>query len=160
MTNTYQITRKKYLSWGMENNFKGARLVLLILWCVFAILFGILDFIAEGFIFYKLMIIFCLYRAFFRNIVIADAQYRRLTKVFHADNWTRTITFGKEDILFVEGTSKISFLYTDISNIYEKENKIRIDFSNKTVIRLYRDAFSDCTWEECRRRIEEKRIKE
>lgn len=45
------------------------------------------------------------------------------------------------------------FDYSDIINIWEKGNKIWLDASNKAVLRLYRDAFVESDWDECKGRL-------
>jgi len=58
--------------------------------------------------------------------------------------------FGDENISLKEVSHVVTCNYSDIIDITEKGNKIWIKLSNKTVIRLFKDAFIDCTWEECK----------
>lgn len=153
--NEYQVTWKRYRSWVAENMTKGAQLVMMIVWCVIALLCLVLAVTAESgfkslFIFLG---VFGIYRAFFRIFVIAKSQYRRLAQSYGKENWTRRISFGNDGIDLTEGNVSIHYAYSDIINIREKENEIRLDASDKTVLRLYRDAFVESSWDECKSRI-------
>lgn len=150
--NEYQVTWKVYRSWAAENMAKGARLVMMIIWCILTVLCLLLAVLDESPLsrLYMILVFFGIYRAFFRNFVIARGQYRRLARINGGENWTRKITFEEDGINLTEGNSSFHFAYSDIVRIREKGNKIWLDAANKTVLRLYRDAFVESSWEECR----------
>ena len=153
--NEYQVTWKRYRSWAAENMVKGARLVMMIIWCVFALLclaLMMIDNLAFRSL-YFLLAALGIYRAFFRNFVIARSQYRRLAQNYGKENWTRRIAFEDDGITLTEGNLSFRYDYSDIINIREKGNKIWLDASNKTVLRLYRDAFVKSDWDECKSRL-------
>ena len=153
--NEYQVTWKLYRSWAAENMAKGAQLVMMVIWCVIALLCLVLAIAAEsGFkSLFFLLAVFGIYRAFFRIFVIAKSQYRRLASSYGKENWTRRIAFEDDSINLTEGNLSIHYAYSDIINIREKGNEICLDASDKTVLRLYRDAFVESSWEECRSRL-------
>ena len=155
--NEYQVTWKLYRSWAVENMVKGARLVLMIMWCVFGLVCFTLGLVVwpELRLFYFVMTLFCLYHAFLRIIVVSRAQYRRLAQAYGMQNWVRRITFEEDGISLTECIFSLKYDYTDITEIREKGNKIWLLASNKTVLRLYKDAFAESSWEECRSKIEE-----
>lgn len=153
--NEYQVTWERYRSWVADNMVKGARLVMMVIWCVIALLCLVLGLTAEsGFksLFFVLAV-FGIYRAFFRIFVIAKSQYRRLALSYGKENWTRRIVFEDDGITLSEGKASFHYDYSDIINIREKGNEIRLDASDKTVLRLYRDAFVESSWEECKTRL-------
>ena len=153
--NEYQVTWKLYRSWVAENMTKGVRLVMMVVWCVITLLCLVLAITAEsGFksLFFVLAV-FGIYRAFFRIFVIAKSQYRRLALSYGKENWTRRIAFEDNGINLTEGKASFHYDYSDIVNVREKGNKIWLDASDKTVLRLYRDAFVESDWEECKSRL-------
>ena len=153
--NEYQVTWKLYRSWVAENMTKGARLGWMVAWCMITLNFLVLATVAEsGFkSLFVILTVFGIYRAFFRSFVIAKSQYRRLAQSYGKENWTRRISFEDNGIDLTEGNLSIHYAYSDIINIHEKENEIRLDASDKTVLRLYRDAFVESGWEECKSRL-------
>ena len=50
----------------------------------------------------------------------------------------------------MEGTISAAFEYKDIMSICEKDNSVWLNARNRTVIRIYKDAFVDGTWDECK----------
>lgn len=156
--NEYKVTWKLYRSWATENMAKGSRLVMMILWCVFTLVclaLGIV-FWPEFRLFYLVMAFFGIYRAFLRIFVVSRAQYRRLAQAYGTQDWVRRIAFEEDGISLTEGNFSYKYAYADIKEIREKENKIWLFAANKTVLRLYKDAFVEGTdWEECKVRISE-----
>ena len=153
--NEYQVTWERYRSWAVENMFKGARLVMMAVWCVFALLCLFLAAIEMSSLsgLYLFLALFGIYRAFFRIFVIAKSEYRRLAQSYGKENWTRRIAFEDDGISLTEENISVRYAYPDIVSVREKGNKIWLDASNKTVLRLYKDAFVDSDWEECKSRL-------
>ena len=150
--NEYQVTWERYRSWVMENMFKGARLVLMVIWCVLALVCLTLA-VSEVSVFsllYLWLAVFGVYRAFFRTFVLAKKQYRQLAQSYGRENWTRRIAF-EDDCISLTDEEKVSlrYAYSDIVKVREKGNMICLDASDKSVLRLYKDAFVESDWEEC-----------
>ena len=166
MTNRYQVTWERYRSWAVENIWKGRNLFLAVVWSALALVCVLLGIAyamnSYGIMFpavYFLFAVLCTYHAFFRVIVAAKAKYRKLGKLYGAENWTREIIFQEDGIRLVEGNIVIQIAYQDIVNLRDKDNKVWIDLANKTVMRMYKDTFVDGDWESCKRRICEKMAK-
>ncbi len=149
--NEYQITKKLYRQWGFENAIKGTQLAFGVVWVLLAISVLVLDILDGGYFLYHILFVFCIYRAFFRWLVVTNAQYRVLAKRYRNENWVRSISFEKDKIRIKETTISIEYNYADIVQIKEKENKVWLIASNKTVIRLYKDCFIESTWEDCKK---------
>lgn len=152
MVNEYQMTWKIYRSWLAASMRKGPRLVLTILFCVMAagfVFLGILMGMPLRILYFFLTVI-CIYRAFFRVFWMGKGQYRRLSQINGQQNWTRTVTFEESIISVRDGNYSFQYAYPDIIGIREKGNLVCLDAANKTVIRLYKDAFIDSDWEECK----------
>ena len=158
MKNEYCITWKLYQSWAFENLLKGARLAFLIFWSLFGLILLWLG-LSDGFnIFFIILAIYCFYRTLLRNFLFAKRQYQLLAKSYGKENWIRTITFEDECILLMEGPMSVQYQYADIVDIRERDNKIWLMFTNKTVIRLYKNTFVDSDWAECKTLLSAKRL--
>ncbi len=158
--NEYQLTKKLYRTWLVENMLKGPQLVMMIIWSVFALCMGVMAVVSYLQGFCILMMLFGLYRAFGRIFVIGSRQYKFWAERYGTEeDWTRTITFNEKEIELSEGCITVKYAYEDIVEIKEKENRIWLNARNKTVIRMYRDAFVEGTWEECKQLIQEKQAK-
>lgn len=99
---------------------------------------------------------FCIYRAFFRDLLFATKQYNALAQTYKEENWLRNISFQEDMLIVTEGTLILQQPYSDIASIKEKDNKIWLVLKDKKVIRLYKDKFVDGSWEECRSFLEGK----
>ncbi len=150
--NTYQVTWKRFREWGFENAFKGARLGISIMWLLLAFFMAYMS--KEISIAY-ILLVFCLYRAFFRWIVVTNTQYRNLCKNHKGADWERTIRFADKKIKVEDGIITVDYLFSDIENIKEKGNKIWLYMNNKTVVRLYKDCFTLGTWEICKEMLDQ-----
>ena len=154
--NEYQVTWERYRSWIMERALKGARLVIVVIWCVIALVcLAFAVSVTSVFRLYFLFLgAFAIYRAFFRILVLAKKQYRQLARSYGKENWTRRIIFGDDGITLADQEkSTIRYAYSDIVNVSEKGNMICLVASDKSVLRLYKDAFVESEWEECKARL-------
>ena len=141
--------------------YKGMQLYINIGWAAFGILAVVLLIFAANstldYVLFGVMLVLGVYNAFLRIFLVSAMQYRRMAQTYGTENWTRTILFGEEKITLSEGTMSADFEYGDILRIREKGNNIWLTMKNRTVIRLYKDAFADSSWEDCRAFIDEKR---
>lgn len=154
--NEYQVTWERYRSWIMERALKGAGLVFMVIWCAFAL--ACLAFAVIGGTTFRLYFLFlgafAIYRAFFRTFVLAKKQYRMLVRSYGKENWTRRIAFEDDGINLTDAEkASLRYAYSDIVKVREKGNMICLDASDKSVLRLYKDAFVESDWEECKARL-------
>lgn len=148
--NQYQVTWKLYQEWLMENKTKGAKLAFLLFWTLLAIvLFAIIIWGHFSFL-YLLLALFCVYRAFFRDDIAARKQYAQLAQMYGCESWIRTITVSDTDIVIEEGTSFINLKKADIARVIEKGDRIYLVMNSKMVVRMYKSAFVEGSWDECR----------
>ena len=154
--NEYRVTWNLFRAWLWENKKKPPRLAIAIMWIVLCLAATVMGVVLQ-YPFYFVFTIFALYRAFFRDILVAGRQYETMAKSYGQKDWLRTITFDEENIAVVEGNISVNYKYPDISEIREKDNKVWLQLKDKMVIRLYKDCFVDADWEECRSLIERKR---
>lgn len=154
--NEYTVTWKLYREWLMENKTKGVKLAFLVFWSFMAIVLFVMSFFGDLSWFYLLMSVFCVYRAFFRDYIAARKQYAQLAKIYGCESWLRTITISDTDIMLEEGNSSIQCQCADVVRVTEKGDKIWLVMNSNTVIRLYKSAFTEGSWEECKELFQKK----
>ena len=108
--------------------------------------------------FYLLMVVFCVYRAFFRDYIAARKQYAQLAKIYGCESWLRTITISDTGIMLEEGNSSMQCQCADVARVTEKGDKIWLVMNSNTVIRLYKSACTEGSWEECNERLQKENI--
>ena len=89
------------------------------------------------------------YKAYPERIINASERYKQLAKLNGASAWGLVVDFADSEIMITEGVSTVSISYAGISKIVEKKDKYLIFLKSKNYIRIYKDAFVDCTEEEC-----------
>ncbi|MBQ7935534.1 MAG: hypothetical protein IJ333_04220 [Clostridia bacterium] len=162
MKNEYIVDWPLLKQWTKESHYSGVRLAFFIGWCIFVFVFFVFSFLSIATLMYTsavlffTMALFCFYRAFIWNLMIAKQQYRRLAQTYGKDSWVRMIRFTEEAIVIEEENTKIQYNYSDVQEIIEKDEKIYLKVQAKTIIRLYKSKFVDCTWEDCKAKILEK----
>lgn len=156
--NEYRVTWKKYMEWWLESKVKPPRSIIAIMWIVLGFVWiGIGISLEFGTVLCFFMVFFCFYRVAPRDILVLNRQYKSMAKSFGQEEWLRTIVFEEEQIIVLEGNVTMSFKYSDISEVKEKDNKVWLMLKDKKVIRMYKDSFADSNWEECRSLIGRKR---
>ena len=73
-----------------------------------------------------------------------------LSKTFGVTEWTRVIEFGEDEIVLTEHNAITKLRYENIKKIKEKDNTVLIFFNDNLDVRLYKDAFVNCTWDDCK----------
>lgn len=164
MKNQYKITKDLMKTWAKEYHFHGAaNVILFIMWCVLGVI-GI-----AGLIFsiavcrdwtriyliyiYALITIAVFYRLFLVRFVIASKRYKLYSTTYGVSEWMRTIEFLDDEIVFTDHTSVSKLKYSNIEKVKERNNVIMIFMNNNLALRLYKDAFVEGSWEECKKKI-------
>lgn len=147
--NEYTVTWKLYRGWLFENKLKGVRLAFLLFWSFMAVVTLIISFFTNIPAFFLLLSIYCVYRAVLWDYVAGKKQYSQLAKFCGGKNWTRTITLSDADICISEGPSVIHFKNTDVVRVVEKGDKIWLIMNSNTVLRMYKSAFVEGSWDTC-----------
>ncbi len=146
--NEYRVTWELYREWLMENKTRGAKLCFLIFWSFLTIVSIVLYFLEDFFLPFLLLAALGVYRAFIRDYIAARKQYIQLAKLHGCESWRRTITVTDADIVIDEGASVVNCKKSDVVGIRKKGDKIWLIMNNRTVIRLYRSAFAEGSFEE------------
>ena len=159
MRNEYIVDWQLLKKWTNESRYSGIRLVFFIVWCVLfagSLVFTVLSIATNmntNAFYFILIALFSFYRAFLWNIMIAKQQYKRFAQTYGKNSWVRIISFEDNEIIIKEEKAETRYNYSDILEIVEKDEKIYLKLQAKTIIRLYKSKFVDCTWKECKEKI-------
>ena len=161
MKNEYKITKKEMMSWAKEYYLNGAaNIVLFILWCVVGFC-GLSMLVALsrtggelldwfGAILFLSLAVF---KLFFARFVVASKRYKVLSQTYGVTEWIRSAEFVDEEIILCDHTSVTKLKYENIRKIKEKGNVVMVFFNHNVALRLYKDAFVEGSWEECKEKI-------
>ena len=105
---------------------------------------------------FVLLAIYCFYFTFPRYLIYASVQYARLAKVGGQENWTCHISFEDDAMLIAQSNTTVKQDYAKILSVSEKADHLLVRFQNKTVMHLYKNAFTGGTWQECKALLEKR----
>ena len=168
MKNEYKITKDLMRSWAKEDHIHGAaNIFLFILWCVVGVI-GV-----SGMIFsivlhtdwmvvylYALMFVIAVFKLFIQRFIVWLKRYKLYSTTYGVTEWMRTTEFLEDEIVLTDHTSVSKFKYSNIQKIKEKSTIVMIFMNNNMALRLYKDSFVEGSWEECKKMILEKTVKE
>lgn len=158
MKNEYKITKEEVMSWANDYHLQGAAtIVLFSLWCLVGVIgicmIVLLSVKGGDFLNWFLAILFsvlALYKLLFSRFIIWNSRYRLMSKAYGVSEWIRTTEFNDEDIVVTDHNSITKLRYENIKRIREKDNLVMILFDGNVALRIYKDAFTDGSFEECR----------
>lgn len=101
-----------------------------------------------------------IYKFFIQRYVIWSGRYKLLSKTYGVSSWLRTIEFSDEEIVFTDHNSVSRHKYQNVLKIKEKGNAVLIYVNHGMAIRIYKDAFIEGSWDECKTLLETKRKKD
>ncbi len=164
MKNEYKITKSLIMSWAKEYHIRGAlNVFLFIIWCVAGVIgtVGLIFYIAlRNWLFVclsALMLGIAVYKLFLSRFVVWSKRYQLYSTTYGVTEWMRTTEFLEDGIVVTDHTSVSRHSYSNIQKIKEKNNVVMIFLNNNMALRLYKDAFTEGSWEECKARILEKK---
>ena len=164
MKNEYNVNKEEIISWSKGYLIRSA---LGITWiCLYVILFligvALITLLALGggdplkWGVAVIAIILPIYRLFFSQYVFARSKYKMLSKTYGVTEWIRTIELTDEDIVVTDHTSLMRFKYSNLRKIIDRDKKVLLLFTNNLSVRLYKDKFTEGTWQECKEMLESK----
>ena len=165
MKNEYKITKDLIKSWAKEYHIHGGvNIFLFVLWCVVGII-GLLGLIFSismtldwrVIYIYALMFIIAVFKLFIQRFIIWSKRYKLYSTTYGVTEWMRTTEFLDDEIVLTDHTSVSKFKYCNIQKIKEKNNVVMVFMNNNMALRLYKDAFVEGSWEECKKLILEKK---
>ena len=161
MKNEYKVTRDLMMNWAKDYLIIGkTNVFLFVLWCVVGLI-GI--FLLSWHIMYggtitswyitALIVFVSVFKLFFSRFFVMSNRYKLLSKTYGVSMWVRSVEFTKDDIIICDHTSVTKLLYQNLKGIKEMGNKVYIIFNNNTAFIIYKNAFTEGTWEECERKL-------
>ena len=150
------------MSWAKEYHLHGAKtIILFIIYCLAGLcgltLLALLA-IADGhwtrWFLAVWLTVLCVYRLFFARFVSWSNSYKMMAKTYGVTEWIRTVEFTDREIICKENDAAcMTFRYDNIKRIKEKGNIVFIFFNDNLTLRLYKDAFTEGSWEECNEKL-------
>ena len=161
MKNQYKITKDLMQTWAKEYHLHGAaNVILFIIWCVLGVIgiSGLIFSIAlhsewMAIYIYALLTITAVFKLFLARFVICSKRYKLYSTTYGVSEWIRTTEFLDDEIILTDHTSVSKLKYSNIEKIKEKNNVVMIFMNNNMALRLYKDAFVEGSWEECKDKI-------
>jgi hypothetical protein len=173
MKNEYKITKELMKSWAKGYHFKSIHNIISLIFGCCLFLFGAVwsfeiyyllgyhiiyfpDYLMAEIIF-NFAALLPLYMIFIRPTVLYKKTYKAYSKIYDVPEWMRTIEFTDTEIVVTDHTSVDKYLYKNIKGFRERKDHVIINFSHGIGIRIYKNAFAEGTWEDCKKLISEKR---
>ena len=161
MKNQYKITKDLMQTWAKEYHLRGAASVILfIIWCVLGVIgiSGLIFSIAlhsewMAIYIYALLTIIAVFKLFLARFVVWSKRYKLYSTTYGVSEWIRTTEFLDDEIILTDHTSVSKLKYSNIEKKKEKNNVVMIFMNNNMALRLYKDAFVEGSWEECKKKI-------
>lgn len=161
MKNEYKVTKELMMSWAKEFHLEGtSNIIKFILLCVMGVialraLVILILFGGEWINWYLsiLLLFLVVYSLFFSRFVFMSKRYKLFSRTYGVTEWLRTTEFAENEIIVSDYNSIAKFKYENIKKIKEKNNVVMIFLNNNLAIRLYKDAFIEGSWEECKEKI-------
>ena len=77
--------------------------------------------------------------------------------MYGVSEWTRTTEFTDSEISVTDHTSASTKIrYENLKKVKEYGNEVILFFKDNMAIRIYKDAFTEGSWEECRSLLQSK----
>ena len=165
MKNEHKITKELMMSWAKEYFlFRARDIILAILWSIVG-LCGFIPLMALvlvggdliDWILSIVLIILATYKLFIGRFVYISKRYKMFAKTYGVDEWLRTIDFLEDEIVLTDHTTVNKLQYHNIKKVIEKGNVVLILMNDNIAFRLYKDAFVEGSWEECKEFLNSKR---
>ena len=163
MRNQYTVTKKEMMTYTKLDYFffqKKRNLIWFVLWVVDGILCAIamaLMAVVGGtwlsWYFVSLFFALSVYELFFARRIATIVQYKNLCKSIGASEWVFTTEFTDDAIIISDPIGFANLKYGNVKKIREKGNGVMIFMNDGMQIKLYKDAFVEGTWEECKEKI-------
>ena len=76
-----------------------------------------------------------------------------LSKTYGVSEWIRTTEFIDEEIILTDHTAITRLKYENIKKIKENDHVAMIFMNTPLSFRIYKNAFVEGSWEECKKKI-------
>ena len=164
MKNEYTVNKALMMKWAKGFHlYSTGNVVLFILWAfvgVMGISLIVLHAVFGGdFLDWYLAILFTalsVYKLFFSRFVTMATTYKRFAKIYGVPEWTFSVSFSEDHMVYTEHTTTVQFPYERITKIKETDGCIILILKGNVVFRIYEDAFTEGSMEECKRFLDSK----
>ncbi|MBR5119496.1 MAG: YcxB family protein [Clostridia bacterium] len=165
MKNEHKITKMLMMSWAREFCLvRASDIILAILWSIVGfcgLILLLTNTIVGGdmldWLLAFLFLFLSAYKLFFGRFVYISKRYKMFAKTYGVDEWLRTIEFLEGEIVLTDHTTVNRLQYHNIKKVIEKGNVVLILMNDNIAFRLYKNAFVDGSWEECKELLTSKR---
>ena len=147
-------------SWIKEFRLQGtANIILFFLWCALWVIWLAslieLTFFGGHPLLWVLFFVSLLLINHYSPYFVLNKRFHVLSEKYGLSEWIRSTEFKDDEIILSDHTTVLKFKYEDIKEIKEKNNVVMIFFKKdrNRAIRLYKDAFVEGTYEECKAKI-------
>ena len=164
MKNEYTVNKKEIISWSIGYRFRSAVGILLI--CLYSValltsvaLFSLLLLFGGDALEWAIAFVtafLSIYKLFFSQYVFACSKYRILADTYGVAEWIRSVELTDEDITMVDHTSVNKLRYDNLKRIIDGDRIVILMFNNNITLRIYKDKFTQGTWQECKEMLEAK----
>ena len=155
--NELKITKSLMLSWAKEYRLRGRSIVVFVLWCVIAAacLAGAIAFplLGGGWVSSAVAALACLlavYKLFFERFYAMSRRYSLLSQRYGAKEWWQTVSFKEDGLHLTVSNQSATIPYSHVAQIKEEEESAFLFFQNNSSLRLYKNAFTEGSWDACR----------
>jgi hypothetical protein len=163
MKNEYTVNKELMRSWARQRNFgSGADMGLFVLWVITAVcgVAGTVKFcISSGkitdLVISLWLVGIAVYKLFFSKYFVWNKRFDQLSKSYGMSKWQRSTEFLDNEVKLSENSSSVSFKYSQIKKLKEKGNLVMLFLDNGLAVRIYKYAFVDGSWEECKKLLVE-----
>ncbi|MGN0426565.1 MAG: DUF6709 family protein [Agathobacter sp.] len=149
--NEYVVTWERYRECYIDCLISGG------IW--FKVLWGILAFNAfivsfeNGFSFIPfLFAMYCVYRIFIRDYIKLQKRYKQNMQQC-GGNWIVEVWVSDTSICIKELGKETCYNIEDVVAVKEKKNRISLVMNGRTMVRMYKSAFVEGSWEECKKML-------
>ena len=86
---------------------------------------------------------------FSRKIIFLKG-YKNTVRATGFTEWTITVEFAENEIIYFLPGSVNKIQYRNFQRYKETDGKVLIFFKDGSLVRIYKDAFVEGSWEECK----------
>ena len=164
MKNEYKVNKALMMSWAKRYIVNGAvNVVLLVLWIFVGVsalaliaLYAIKGGDALDWYIAIIMLLLSVYKLFISRFIVISRRHAVYARIYGVSEWTRTTEFTDTEIIMTDHSATTVLKYENLKRIKEYGNEVIIFFNDNIATRIYKDAFTEGSWEECNTLIQSK----
>lgn len=144
--NQYTMSKNRFIEWAKRPIRKN---IFVYIWFVFAAIAFLMSifFLVNNdtnFVFYMLLVLFCLYRSFFRAKLLLAKQFKLIAINQGKEEWEREIHIGSS-IILNDGNTKAEYQWNQVKELIDDKDYLILVFEKGIGIRLAKNGFKKGT---------------